>query len=92
LCKIVSAVNHDQTVVAETTGERLGADQRTHGAHTVSASPARAPASASREQAAPAPADTQAPAPERAARLQRYLQTHPDMAERIERLRAPGMN
>jgi len=30
--------------------------------------------------------------PARAARLQRYLQTHPDMAERIERLRAPGVN
>lgn len=53
---------------------------------------ARAPASASREEAAPAPADAQAQPRARAARLQRYLQTHPDMAERIERLRAPAMN
>ena len=56
------------------------------------AGPARAPASASREEAVSPPADAQAPAPERAARLRRYLQTHPEMAERIERLRAPGMN
>lgn len=38
-----------------------------------------------REGTATAPGDAQPPA-----RLQRYLQTHPDMAERIERLRAPA--
>ncbi|MCE2948538.1 MAG: M48 family metallopeptidase [bacterium] len=53
------------------------------------AGPARAPGPSAREEAAQAPAEAQSPA--RAARLQRYLQTHPDMAERIERLRAPGM-
>lgn len=62
---------------------------------------ALAGARAPRQESTPLPGDAQpqaqAPAtrglpPARSARLQRYLQTHPDMAERIERLRAPGMN
>jgi Zn-dependent protease with chaperone function len=45
-------------------------------------------ASPEREGTAPAPGDARPPP--RVPRLQRYLQTHPDMAERIERLGAPG--